>query len=65
MRKGEEELPYLPSTRATDDLIEECAEVVPPTSGKQKAVGFVQESQNYFPFLGTEMLAIAKSFTFK
>ena len=40
--KGEEELPYLPSTRATDEMIEECAEVVNPTQGKQKTVDYVR-----------------------
>jgi hypothetical protein len=63
--KGEEELPYLPSTRATDEMIEECAEAVPPSLGKQKAVDYVKESYDYFSSLSTEMQAIAKSFTFK
>ncbi len=63
--KGEEELPYLPSTRATDEMIEECAEVVHPPQGKQKAVDYVKESYDYFSSLSTEMQAIARSFTFK
>jgi hypothetical protein len=53
--KGEEELPELPSTRATNEMIEECAEVVPPPPGKQKAVDYVKESYDYLSSLSTEM----------
>ena len=63
--KGEEELPYFPSTRATDEMIEECAEVVPPPQGKQKTVDYVKESYDCFSSLNTEMQALARSFTFK
>jgi hypothetical protein len=63
--KGEEELPYLPSTRETDEMIEECAQVVPPTQGRQKTVDYVKESYDYFSSLSLEMQAIARSFTFK
>lgn len=65
MGKGEEELPYLPSTTATEEMIEECAEVVDTPQGKQKAVHYVKESFDYFSSLSTEMQAIARSFTCK
>jgi hypothetical protein len=38
MGRGEEKLPYLTSTMATDELIDECTEVVSPSSGQQKAL---------------------------
>ena len=49
----------------TDELIDECIQVVSPTTGQQKAVDFVQESYNFFSCISTEMQAIAKSFTIK
>ena len=63
--KGEEELPYLPSSKAEEEMIDECAEISQQSSGKQKAVDYAAESYKYFSSLSPEMKAIAKSFIFK
>ena len=59
--KGKIELPYIPSTSAKDEMIEECADVdFPPPQRKQTAVNYVKEPYDYFSSLSTEMPAITR-----
>ena len=63
--KSEEELPYLPSSKAEEEMIDEFAEISPQSSGKRKTVDYAAESCTYFSLLRPEMQAITKSFIFK